>query len=241
MTDFASVQLRKKMRYEGLFARDITRFFSSVSTWFLQNSSTRVSIDSVFHDRLKELLLNHYKRVSDDFGNTLRPQLPTDVRSTTDEDAVIRDRINTWNNIRAEVMSTVINNTTDRDIKTSIAIAQGVDTDSQEVVDGRVVSKKAALVGYELVLTASAILKRKFGSRVPTIANTETQASAESSGDVEADVLAALPESFSNVAVTINDTGLLTETELTDQELTEPFKTWVSLSNSDVRETQPHS
>ena len=223
MANEASEDLKDKMRFEAQFNRELTSYFNKVINTFLMRSRNRLpfDVDNIFHDDLMKILNNHYMRVEGPFSNRIRRQLPKDVRSTVGEDRVINTTLRQFNSIRSELQATNINRTTQRNIEESLAQAREFDDETDEIVDGRVVRRKAQLTGFELILTAGAILKRKLRNRIPTIVNTETQVPAEVSKLTEAEVLSGLIPSVLG--------GEPTEIPVR--------KTWVSQGDSITRDT----
>lgn len=197
MANAAQNDLRDKMKFEAMFNRELTRYFNKVVNAFLLRSRNRLpfNIDELFHEELKAILINHYERVEVPFSNRIRPVLPREVQSTVEEDRLINSTLAQFNGIRAELQAKNINNTTARNIFQALEQARSFDTDVNELEDGRVV-EKVALVGFELILTAGAILRRKLKNRIPSIVTTETQVPAEVSKLTEAEILSGIQPSI---------------------------------------------
>lgn len=213
---------RDKMKLEDKLDNELITLFNRIVNSFELRSRNRVpfNVDQVYHEQLRVILLNHYQRVDKIFSNRIRPGLPREVTSTVEEDRLIRETLDQFNRVRAEIQATNINNTTQKNIAQALAQAMEFDTDTDKLEDGKV-SSKARLVGFELILTAKAILKRTLKGRRSGIVNTETQTPAEVSKLTEAEVLVGLQPSISG--------GELTKVPVT--------KFWVTQGDSRVRDT----
>jgi len=222
MANAAQNDLRDKMRFEAQFNRELDEYFEKVVRAFILRSRNRLpfNLDELFHDELRNILLTHYQRVTGPFSNRIRPVLPKDVLSTVEEDRTITRTLDQFSRIRAELQAKNINDTTKRNLEQSLQQAREFDTDTDKLEDGQVV-RKAFLVGFELILTAGAILRRKLRGRRPTIVTTETQVPAEVAKLTEAEILSGIIPSIFG--------GEPTQIEVT--------KIWVAIGDSATRDT----
>ena len=118
MANAAQNDLRDKMKFEPMFDRELAAYFDKVVKVFLIRSKSKLpfNIDDLFHDELRNILLNHYKRVEVPFSNRIRPVLPDDVQSTVEEDLAITRTLDQFNRIRSELQAKNINRTTEKNI-----------------------------------------------------------------------------------------------------------------------------
>ena len=224
MANAAQNDLRDKMRFEALFRREMTAYFNKVVNTFILRSRNRLPFDvrNLFDEELAAIFTAHYKRVEKPFSTRIRNVLPREVQSTVEEDRLIAQALNQFNSIRSQIQAKNVNDTTTRNINESLAIAISFNSETDTLEDGKVVqSAKQALVGFELILTAGAILKRKLSERVSAIVVTETQVPAEVSKLTETEVLSGVQPSVLG--------GSARPTPVK--------KTWVTVGDSRVRET----
>ena len=211
------------MRLEAEFRKVINSYFNSIISTFLTLGRNKLPLNvrSRFDERLQSILVTQYLRVEKVFDHLMRDKLPKEIASTVEEDRIISNSLKRFNEVRSHLQSRNINETTQKQITESMALANMVDTDTQEIVDGRVVDKKQNFVGFELFLSAGEILKRKLLGRISGIVNTETQVPAEVSKLTETEVLSGITPSVISSRVA--------EIPVT--------KVWVSQGDSAVRRT----
>lgn len=181
----------EKMRLEKGFSKVINAYFNQVVNAMGSSLANGVvlNVHQRFGTELEEILTTQYKRVESVFSNEISKQLPEAVKQTEAEDIEINRALNAFNVFRSPRVALEMNKTTQKDIQESIMQAQSFNTETDELVDGKVVEKKQVLVGFELILTAEKILKRKLSGRIPSIVSTETEVPAEASKLTEAEVL----------------------------------------------------
>lgn len=213
----AKRDLKDKLKLEKGFKVAIDGYFDRVVAAMGKALANRISLNvqQQFGIELELLLKEHYVKTEKVFGDRIRPTLPNDIKATEQEDALINNAFLSFNAIRSPAMSKNINDTTQKDVAESILLAQTFDTETDELIDGRVISKKNLLVGFELILTAKAILKRKLFGRTSSIVMTETEIPAEVAKLTEAEVLSgfnpsllggdARPSTVTKIWVTMGD------------------------------------
>ena len=193
----AETDLREKLALEVSFKRELASYFQRVLNAFEMKARNRAPMDvhAMFDDELNEILKRQYVRVEQEFGTRLRRNMPKSVSSTVEEDREINRAFTSFNRVRTVLQTQMINDTTQKNITQAMAQASSFDTETDKLEDGKVIRIKAGLVGFELVLTAKQILKKKFLNRIPSIAQTETQTPAEMSKLTEAEVLSGVQPS----------------------------------------------
>ncbi len=217
----------EKLRLEKAFTKVMDAYFNQVvnAMGFSLSNSVVLNVHQQFGTELEEILTTQYKRVEKEFSNEISKQLPKEVAQTEAEDILINRALNAFNVFRAPRVALEMNKTTQKDIQQSIMQAQSFNTETDELVDGKVVEKKQVLVGFELILTAKKILKRKLLGRIPSIVATETEVPAEASKLTESEVLQGQVPSILN--------GGPPEAAAQDT----ATKVWVSMGDSVVRPT----
>jgi hypothetical protein len=221
MGNAAQNDLRDKMRLEARFNVEIRAYFDRVVDAFGISMANRVplNVHVKFDQELADILVRQYLRVEKVFDKRIRNILPKEIDSTVEEDKLIDRALQHLNRTRSAIQARNINDTTMKNIQQSLIVASMIDDDTQEVVDGRVIQKKKNLTGFELILSAKKILKRKLFSRTGVIVNTETQVPAEAAKLTEAEVLGGSVPSLLG--------GSPRPAKIT--------KIWVSLGDSNVR------
>lgn len=182
-----SRQLKYKIELERIYKPEIKRIFGSI----LQDFKVIVAntgippVSSEYLPVWQVSLNNHYKRVQKKFTGIVQSSKKQDEEF---DEELLSLALLMWRDQQSKKQSQYIVNTTRDNMLEAIRIAR-----EEAMNEGKVLDDK------ELALVATAILRKKFSSRVDHIAMTETQASSESTKFAEAEVISGLrPRIISN-------------------------------------------
>lgn len=168
----AKIQLDSKVRKKAekllkQMARDFEKFYAEKGAMFDL---------SIYADKWRKLLLNHYKDVQDEFMGLASEEL--DLQMSKDKLLLFLLALQIMREQRANASSRQIIDTSTEQIQESVDKAQlQIQQEGIAANDGLV-----AALAFE-------IFGRKIESRATTIAMTETQYAAETTKNVEADCL----------------------------------------------------
>lgn len=184
--DASFTELRKKLRLENTFLRELRPAFAQILRDFRTSVASfgRAQDASQYESRFKGLLQNHYDRVQRAFkGDVIEDNggkvfLALIIKQ--DE-----ERLNTlvdlalleWRNQNSQKKASIITATNQRQMDQAI-----IDARQQLQEDGEETTP------VSLSLSATTIVGRQFAIRSNTIAQTETQESAEATKQIEATV-----------------------------------------------------
>jgi uncharacterized protein YeaC (DUF1315 family) len=173
-----------KAKLESIVAKEIKNLFKVINIENTQSiMTTGNSIAGSEHKaEWRVLLKNHYTRVQNKFENRIAALLPEEDRNLTEEETKnYLAALLLWKKEKTQESSEQIIDTNNKQIKESVNQArQALIEDGQEVTN------------RDLAVTTAAIFKRKINPRVGTIAETETQTSAESTKLIEASIFSGL-------------------------------------------------
>ena len=191
----ASRDLDLKLRLEDEFRRGLRR----ADTQLVREVTVSVGVTGGLPDvealtvaRVAPLLDVHYDRVSDAFSDRIRDQLPEDVESTATEDALIAATLAATLTRRRDEQARRIGGTNESDARLSLAMS-------------REQGREEGLSRQEIGVGTGVLFTRKLRGREGGRACLETQASAELSKQVEADVLASEELEAQKEWVTVGD------------------------------------
>ena len=186
----AREDLRAKIKLEKDFIRKLTRLNNQIIKKTVRDFGRNGVVLNAreFEPEVAELLANQNKRAAKVFDDQIRKELPKDLESTEEENALIAAALLVFFAARTLEQSQIITRTNQRDISRSIVSA---DRQLQELADiGEIPSNR------EVAKTAGVLLRRKLKSRTGTIAITETQVAAETSKATETAILTRNPKSL---------------------------------------------
>jgi hypothetical protein len=184
VTEQATQDFKDKVALEGELQEELDEFNKELLLAFLLllGTSGNVLNTDTFDDRLQEILLTHYGKVSEEFSHRVSPTLPEDLQTTGEEGTSIAVALSLFALIRAGAQSQIILNTATTELLSAVANAEQIALAEQAL--GNDMSQQ------EIATTAAATASRALRARTPTIACTETQVIAEVSKATEVAVLA---------------------------------------------------
>jgi len=213
VTEQATEDFNDKVTLEGELQEEIDEFNKELLLAFLLllGTSGNVINTDTFDDRLQEILLTHYGKVSEEFSHRISPTLPDELQTTGEEETNIAIALAMFALVRAGTQSQFILNTIDKELQSAVANAEQIALAEQ--AQGRDMSRQ------EIATTAAATASRALRNHTPTIACTETQITAEVAKATEAAVLAGQqPPTVAGSSATTNVT-----------------KEWVTVRDNKVR------
>lgn len=177
-------EIALKMRLENIFARELTAVFASIQRDFRTSAAAfgRAPDASVYRPRFESLLQGQYDRVQRAFRNDVTQQVMQKMLIKQDEDqrnTLIDLALLEWRNQNAVEKAQIITATNQRQM-------------DQAVIDGRqaLIDQEEEQTPAAPALASGVLVARQFGIRRFTIAQTETQESAEVTKQIEATALA---------------------------------------------------
>lgn len=204
--------LREKLIFERQLLRKLNAFGRKIGRALVREYSTNkqsIRAES-FRAELEEILIAHYKKVGKSFSNRLTEDMPKDIAVTSDERKVIDDALSLFYIAHVGVQSTLITETTQKDIDESFATAFEEENEAE--------LRKAFSI-TQIATIAATNLIRKLSGRNGTIAAYETQVIAESAKATEGQVLSG------------NDPSVLVGTNRPSK----VKKEWVTMGDDKVR------
>lgn len=188
MANSAQIDLRDKMRLEVPLRQEIDEFTRAVVRDYVRE----VSGDGLHQDAndkwdefLALLLFRHYRRVGGVFGARTGPRLPASVRTTPAEQEIIDTALRRRFGIRAPAQAEIINATTQRQMLVALAAAREA-ASQLRTETGRDLTRE------QVAAAAGLNLNRAMAGRKEGIVTLETQAPAEQSKLVEAEILSGV-------------------------------------------------
>ena len=189
----AKQDLRYKMRLEEVLRSELKLLFSRFVADFYDSLSLdpRVSFEQLWVERLKDLLLTHYKRCSAVFAKNLERQL--DIVATEEQKDAIDTNLALFFALEASMTASELLKTTEKNADRAIQLADLERVDHEEETGSQM-----AKVTYAAI--AANLFRQRLKSRLKTVTTTETQKAAEVSKLVEVEVI-------TNGTTTINSPG----------------------------------
>ena len=175
----ADVDLDLKLRLENEFRRGLRSTDGQLVRDVVRSVGVTgglPDVESLTRERVEPLLEDHYQRVVAAFSDEIRAELPDDVGATSTEDAVIATSLATALGSRAEAQARLIGETNLKDAERALSFE-------------RIRGFAEGLSIQEIAFGTGALFSRSLRGREGARACFETQASAELSKQVEADVL----------------------------------------------------
>lgn len=219
-TDIAVDELRRKLSLERTFMNELRSLFRRMRDDFRISVAATGSPRSatMYLDAWQSLLFKHYERVQRSFRNEIETQngfKSYQFKQSDDLEDLVSLALLAWRDDNSQEHARFITQTNHVQMQEAIAQAR-----LQLVEDGE------PLTDRNVAAAASAILAVKFGARVGTIANTETQEAAEGTKQIRAEALSGL------VPFTVTGQNVPQPTE--QREVT---KTWQTVGDRRVRST----
>ncbi len=217
-------ELRQKLKLEVAFSKEIRSLFKRMRDDFRISIAWNMRVDAnKYEPEWVSLLEKHYNRVQKSFTNNVQEfvseskgwQFKQEEEEDIDADLLALALL-AYRDQRAPEQAEFISSTNQLDMNNSIAQARREIAEQEMSPDNRT-----------LALVAAAFLARKFKGRVGGISTLETQAPAEATKLVEAQLLSGrTPEILPNQPVTLDQ-----------RPVTEANKQWVTVGDSVVRKT----
>jgi hypothetical protein len=176
-------QLKYKIELEETVKRELKTVFNKILRDFrVTIAATGLQQDaSLYNPVWTALLERHYNRVQRKFKGIIGIATKQMTEDEEDKEELLLLALLAWINQNAPLHSTYLTETTKSNM--AAALAQAKD---QFAADDKIPTDR------ELALAATAALRRKFKARVAGIATSETQAAAESTKFIEAEVESGL-------------------------------------------------
>lgn len=179
-------QLQMKLVLEKRFQREVRSIFSAIAMDFM----TSVALNGIPPQARRYLpawsaaLDNHYRRTQKLFTGAIGKQSnkqQLDDDSSEEELLLLLAALLAWRDKATTTHAMQLVSTTERNMLDALQTAQ-----AQFALDNKIPTDR------ELAVAAAAILRRKFNGRVGPITISETQAAAESTKFIEAEVASGL-------------------------------------------------
>jgi hypothetical protein len=173
----ATAELAEKMRLENLLEKDVRRLFVGLSRDFTASvrGVGRIPDAEIYEPGFNAALMQQYTRTQRAFSGMITDQILSDER-----DALFTLAKLEWRTVKAPVQARIITNTNMRQMDE--ALAMGREELAQSDVD---------LTPIALSRISTSILTARFlNPRINIIGQTETQDAAESTKQIEAEVIA---------------------------------------------------
>lgn len=187
-------ELKKKMKLEIPFKKEIRKLFNSIRIDFMVNvaGSGNVPSSELFTTRWEAILKNHYERVQKAFTfiNFIERNR-TAIEKEEDEESIssLLLLLSQWKEETAKESAGHITDTTNKNMRDALVEAREILTEEGATITNRT-----------LAALAATLLRRKFNGRVDKIAMIETQDSSENTKEeVSKKIIADIVKIWRNV------------------------------------------
>lgn len=193
LEEIASEEVAKKTKHELPFFKDIKPFLRSINDDFAQQyiADGTVIDANEYKATLIGLLFKNYKKISKDFKNTIRESF--DEKVSVEVDAKINSDINKFLKDLGDRRSDLILDTTNKEIANEL---------SKTVSE--FIEEEKEIVNTEIAKETKKKLNKKVDGRAAIIAISETQTTAESTKNIEKNVLSVAGIVLGGVAIKTN-------------------------------------
>lgn len=175
----AQRDLRAKMRLEAQLQprlRSADRDLARQVTVQLGITGQLPNVEQITETAYSPVFAQHYDSVSREFGDLIRPQLPSDVESSSEEDAAILALLLAANRERVRTRVPELGATNAEDATFALSMAEET-------------AREDGLSRQELATTTGVLFLRKIIGRETTRTVSETETPAEDSKQIEAQEL----------------------------------------------------
>lgn len=183
--NIAIEDLNRKLRLENIFSNELRPIFNRINRDFRTTyaGTGRILDFSNYQPDVSTVLRRHYERTQRVFRGRIAEQnekmiQSLQIKQTEDEETLIGLGLLNWLNLRLETQPQVIIDTTDREARMAVEQAR------QDLIE-----QNEEVTPVSLAIGSSVINRRRLMGRIPGISITETQAAAESTKQIEAEVL----------------------------------------------------
>lgn len=178
-------QVQLKIKLENTFAKDVKRIFNKILQDFRVSVARRgVPVSSrLYAPEWSSVLDTHYRRVQKAFTGVAKWDLERKQAETTgaDDKELLALALLTWRELTLPLHTNLVTHTTQMNMSGALNLASEQFANENTIPSNR-----------EMALASTAILRRKFTGRLTNITMSETQAPAESTKQIEAEVTSKL-------------------------------------------------